>query len=558
MNTTLRITLIGLLLLSACPPPGPATTCNADGDCTKPAVCCSGKCVDVTKDVNHCGKCDSACSTNHASAKCSFSQCSATCASGYGDCNRDVKDGCETDITTDLAHCGKCRQVCEADNASTQCERSFCAMGPCKTGFGDCDKLEGNGCEVDTTKTLIHCGACGKKCEVSEGSGACVDSKCTVAACNMDYGDCDKDPATGCETDLRVTAAHCSACGMACPPSHKCKAGKCQAPDLLFYGGLLNITSALTTNQVSSFNFETRSWTNVATMGTETPGNRSGHLAIWDSVGQRMLVWGGAVNGSTPADTDVYALDFTAATPTWSKATDGGTGGPSARSYMGTAWDKARRVLYVYGGSDTNMNQIYDELWELDVATMTWTKRTESNTPGGRAVLSMVWDAPRSRIVLGLGVDNSGGPASSFYAFDPTDGGTGWSYLTTTNGPTARGGAPFLGDAQPLMLYGGIDDFGLFSIDTFVVDGSDAGLGFTELSLNETPGERAYFSTASANNRRFLYGGFGFDQLTGALFNFNDVWELDLASDAGWSRIADGGINFVHPGTVFMSSVARE
>lgn len=556
MNSpTLKFGLFGLLLLSACPTPQPNSICTADPDCTKPAVCCAGKCVDTRTSVNHCGLCGNACSATNGSAKCSAGQCSITCASGYGDCNRDVKDGCETDTTSDLAHCGKCRQVCEADNASTLCERNFCAMGSCKPGFGDCDKLEGNGCEVNTAQSLNHCGACGKKCEVPEGTGACVDSACTVASCNADYGDCDKVAATGCETDLRVTAAHCSACNMACPTGHKCKNGKCLAPDLLLYGGQLSINSALTTNQVSAFNFETRVWSTVATTGTDTPGARAGHIAVWDSVGQRMLVWGGFM-GTMPTNSDVYALDFTGAMPTWSKLTVTGTP-PVARGYAGTAWDKARRVLYVYGGADTNMNQVYDDLWELDVVALTWNKRTEGNSPGGRALATMAWDAPRQRILVGLGADNFGA-AGTFYAFDPSDGGTGWSFLTTTNVPTARYGAPFLGDAQPLTFYGGVNDFGDFNIDTYSVDvdSADAGLAFTDLLPDSDPGEVAFFTTASANDRRFLFGGFTYDPMIGLLESKSDVWEF--GRDAGWTRIADGGVNFVHPGTVYTTAVARE
>ena len=32
----------------------------------------------------------------------------ATCAPGTGDCNGDPGDGCETDLTSDPAHCGAC------------------------------------------------------------------------------------------------------------------------------------------------------------------------------------------------------------------------------------------------------------------------------------------------------------------------------------------------------------------------------------------------------------------------------------------------------------------
>lgn len=547
--------LTGLLLLAACPKSQPNTTCTQDGDCTRPAVCCLGKCVDVQTSASNCGRCGAVCSTAHGAAKCGAGVCSIACSSGYGDCNKDTADGCESDLSSEVNHCGKCTTVCMADNAASVCDRSKCLQSSCNTGFGDCDGLEGNGCEVDLRKTLVHCGACNKKCEVPEGTGACVDSACTVAACNADYGDCDKQALTGCETDLRVTDAHCSACGMACPAGYKCKGSKCVAPELLFYGGLLNVTSALATAQVSSFNVDTRAWASLTTTGTDTPGTRAGHLAVWDAQGQRMLVWGGFTTNMSPADTEVYALDFSQATPAWSKLSVAGPA-PTSRSFMGTAWDKSRRVLYVYGGSDTAMNQAYDELWELDVANLKWTKRTEAGAPGGRYLMAMAWDAPRQRVLLGLGIDNSGGPVGGFSAFDPADGGTGWSTPATTNAPSARAGAPFLGDAAPLHLYGGIDDFGMFATDTYVVDTSDAGLAFTALAPATTPGERGYFAGVSGPERRFLYGGFEFDQISGNLTSHSDVWEF--GADAGWARIADGGVNFAHPGTVFVSAVARE
>lgn len=52
----------------------------------------------------------------------------------------------------------------------------------CQTGFGDCDRDEANGCEVDTRDDRRHCGRCGNVCEPPTGgsstcmSGACVDA----------------------------------------------------------------------------------------------------------------------------------------------------------------------------------------------------------------------------------------------------------------------------------------------------------------------------------------------------------------------------------------------
>jgi hypothetical protein len=53
-----------------------------------------------------------------ALASCVDSRCVRACASGFGDCNMDLVfgnqgDGCEIDFTADLAHCGGCDRRCE-------------------------------------------------------------------------------------------------------------------------------------------------------------------------------------------------------------------------------------------------------------------------------------------------------------------------------------------------------------------------------------------------------------------------------------------------------------
>ncbi len=36
----------------------------------------------------------------------------------------------------------------------------------------------------------------------------------------------------------------------------------------------------------------------------------------------------------------------------------------------GWAWDKATRTLFIYGGTDADNNLVYDELWQLEVASL--------------------------------------------------------------------------------------------------------------------------------------------------------------------------------------------
>jgi hypothetical protein len=65
--------------------------------------------------------------------------------------------------------------------------------------------------------------------------------------------------------------------------------------------------------------------------------------------------------------------------------------------------------------------------------------------------------------------------------------------------------------------------------------------------------QRGFPTGASTPARRFLFGGFSFQA---GLTSYSDVWELE--ADAGWLHVADGGVPFVHPGTVFATAVARE
>jgi|GEM_PF-3688535 len=75
-------------------------------------------CGDTQSDVEHCGRCDNNCNADMALASCVDARCVRACASGYGDCNMDLTfgnqgDGCEIDLSNDSAHCGACGRRCE-------------------------------------------------------------------------------------------------------------------------------------------------------------------------------------------------------------------------------------------------------------------------------------------------------------------------------------------------------------------------------------------------------------------------------------------------------------
>ena len=91
------------------------------------------------------------------------------CAAGLADCNQDGV--CETSIT-DPANCGGCGLLCPSGlHSSPTCMLGSCSI-TCEAGWGDCDADPSNGCESDLT-TPGTCGSCGVSC-----GGACVAGAC--------------------------------------------------------------------------------------------------------------------------------------------------------------------------------------------------------------------------------------------------------------------------------------------------------------------------------------------------------------------------------------------
>lgn len=77
-------------------------------------------------DVNNCGSCGRACSTNHAAPTCQGGKCLKACSPGFDDCNADLwLDGCEINLTTSADHCGGCSMPGEGCHYGV-CQDSKC------------------------------------------------------------------------------------------------------------------------------------------------------------------------------------------------------------------------------------------------------------------------------------------------------------------------------------------------------------------------------------------------------------------------------------------------
>jgi len=94
---------------------------------------CRGECVDLLNDVSSCGACGDKCDApgpNQVSS-CSKGVCVYACAPGFGDCNGNAADGCETNLRQHPGNCGACGNACDLA-AGQPCIEGACLMKECE------------------------------------------------------------------------------------------------------------------------------------------------------------------------------------------------------------------------------------------------------------------------------------------------------------------------------------------------------------------------------------------------------------------------------------------
>lgn len=95
---------------------------------------CDGLCVSFGSDPDNCGGCGISCakgSEDHSIGQCVYGSCTSACLGGFGDCNGNPSDGCETSFSSDPRNCGGCGNACAPGQP---CVGGTCALEPCPPG----------------------------------------------------------------------------------------------------------------------------------------------------------------------------------------------------------------------------------------------------------------------------------------------------------------------------------------------------------------------------------------------------------------------------------------
>jgi hypothetical protein len=151
------------------------------GDCDANQADCE---TDLTDTVADCGFCNNVCTAANGTASCTSSTCGiASCSSGFANCDANVVNGCEVALASNLANCGSCGMACANAHGSTRCMGGSCAP-VCSSGWGTCDGNSRNGCET-ALNTVTNCGNCGNVCpNAMAGATAVCNSGVCGYTCN--------------------------------------------------------------------------------------------------------------------------------------------------------------------------------------------------------------------------------------------------------------------------------------------------------------------------------------------------------------------------------------
>lgn len=151
-----------------------AGTCASE--CSEGRTRCGQVCADLSSDLAHCGECGESCDADGAcvAGDCRDS-CGDSCEEDDGEvcvaevcvCRTGLTDcsGSCVDLMANANHCGECGRGCGDD---------VCLAGDCVSD--GCGALtECSGACVDPMTNALHCGECGRVCDPDE---ACISGDC--------------------------------------------------------------------------------------------------------------------------------------------------------------------------------------------------------------------------------------------------------------------------------------------------------------------------------------------------------------------------------------------
>lgn len=177
-------------------------------------------------------------------------------------------------------------------------------------------------------------------------------------------------------------------------------------------------------------------WKEITSIESELPPPRSQHVVAYDSVKHRLLVFGGSGANSAYLS-DVWALSFSPEGPFWQELTPEVGASPMGRKGATGIYDSAQERLVIYGGDVEGL--VKGDVWALPLGGAEGWQLLDpaGDTPPNRAVHTAVYDPIGQRMIAFGGFNSEIGglqdvvvlsldEAPAWTVYGPADGEAVW------------------------------------------------------------------------------------------------------------------------------------
>jgi N-acetylneuraminic acid mutarotase len=537
-------------------------TCTASDQCHVVGTCnqSTGVCSNPNAtDGSLCGgpnKCDiytcqnGACSGSNAVTCTAADQChvAGSCDPSTGACtNPAAPDGTACNDSNPCTQTDTCQAgTCVGSNpvtcsASDQCHTA----GTCDPVSGQCTSSaapDGTSCTGSNLCNQLY--AC--------ASGACVGSNPVVCAapdqcstpgsCDPTTGQCSAvQSIQGCAT----TTDHWTSVAGRPSPREGAVAAVTTPNSLVLFGGE-NAGGSL--EDTWTLDRNSGRWSVCYANG---PGPHSAAAATYDTNRKRLVLFGGILRA---ASGDTYLADTWEYDPSQSKWASVATSvAPPARGYAAIAFDSVRNKTVVFGGRGPTGAADGGTFWEWDGSQ--WTMRASTGGPGARSSSAMVFDSARARFVLFGG--ETPGSAASGISFNDTwelDAQSAtWTSIATSGTPPARLGHSMYYDTTRarVVLFGGTSAAQIGLADTWEYDPASGAWSarITPITPPARAGHTLVFDSVTGHG--ILSGGVAYSQTGIHTPELDDTWDFDPVAVSWTQRTVDTAPFLYRPGIAY-------
>ncbi|MHA2378176.1 MAG: Kelch repeat-containing protein [Candidatus Thorarchaeota archaeon] len=269
------------------------------------------------------------------------------------------------------------------------------------------------------------------------------------------------------------------------------------------------------------------SWTEMSPI--VAPEARVDLPLVYDSGSDVVLVFGGGRGQGLGKMNDTWAYSYE--DDTWTDRSP--TVAPSVRAGHMLAYDSESDRVILFSGyirkDDVTGHICYNETWEYDYNSNTWTNLEPETMPTPRCYGAMAYDEQSDRVILFGGILEGTSVAADTWAYDYNS--NTWEQMSPASHPSSRFGAAvaYNSEADRMILYGGVSPSVLK--DTWAYHYEDdtwTNLNPTEHPV-EAPGQMTY--DAEDDLCVFFGGSYDFDETSFS----SDTWTYNYSSNS-WSN----------------------